>query len=91
MKGAEAVIKARLAGLAPGAIYFIDHPDNLPLELGDVYVHEDIIPLLDLRFVAGMLVCVTSETQERMEQLVAQCRKFGARQIAYSLYRKYYE
>jgi len=91
MKGAEAVIKARLAGLAPGAIHFIDHPDNLPLELGDVYVHEDIIFLLDLRFVAGMLVCVTSETQERMEQLVAQCRKFGARQIAYSLYRKYYE
>lgn len=91
MKGAEAVIKARLAGVAPGAIYFIDHPDNAPLELGCVDIRGDNIPLLDLRFVAGMLVCVTSETNERMEQLVAQCRKFRARQIAYSLYRKYYE
>lgn len=90
MKGAEAIIKARLSGQAPGAVYFIDYPDKAPLELGDVDIRGDVIHLLDLRFVAGMLVCITSDDEKRMMQLVKQCEKYHPRQIAFGLHRKYY-
>lgn len=90
MRGNDKIIQSRLAGVAPGAIYFIDHKDDAELEFGDVYVFGDHIGTLDLRFVAGMLVAITSDNQKRMEQLVAQCRKFHARQIAYGLQSKYY-
>ncbi len=90
MRGNDKIIQARLSGRAPGAIYFIDYPDTAPLELGDVDVTGDQLHMLDLRFVAGMLVGITSDNQQRMEQLVAQCHKFHARQISYGLRSKYY-
>lgn len=90
MKGAEAIIHARLNGVAPGAIYFIDHPDTADLDLGCVDVRGDSLVTPDFRFVAGMLVCITSTQQSRLDRLTDLCRKFGARQIAASLYRKYY-
>lgn len=90
MRGHDAIIKARLAGKAPGAIYFIDHPDDLPLELGMVDVRGDIIHLLDLRFVTNMMVCITSDNADRMNELVKLCWKHKPLEIAYSMYRKYY-
>lgn len=90
MKGADAIIKARVEGRAPRAIYFIDYPDKAPLELGDVDIRGDVIPLLDLRFVVGMLVCITSDNEERMMQLVKQCEKYHPKQLVYSLYTRYY-
>lgn len=90
MRGADIIKSERLRGNAPGAIYFIDYPDKSPLEFGDVDVTGDDIRFLDLRFVVGMLVCITSNDEKRMNQLEDACRKFGARQIASGLYRKYY-
>jgi hypothetical protein len=90
MRGDDKIIQARIRRQAPGAIYIIDYPDKSPLELGDVDVYGDTPSMLDFRFVIDMLVCVTSDNEKRMEQLVAQCRKFHARQIAYGLHRKYY-
>lgn len=90
MRGADAIKAERLRGNAPGAVYFIDHPDNAPLEFGCVDVRGDDIRFLDLRFVVGMLVCITSDNENRLKQLEDACRKFGAKQIAASLYQKYY-
>lgn len=90
MKGADVIKYARLNGESPGAIYFIDHPDNAPLDFGCVDIRGDDIRFLDLRFTVGMLVCITSDNEKRMMQLVDACRKYGARQIAFSLFRKYY-
>lgn len=90
MRGNDKIIQARLSGRAPGAIYFIDYPDAAPLELGDVDVTGDQLNMLDLRFVAGMLVAITSTDKQRMEQLASQCHKFHARQVVYGLRSKYY-
>lgn len=90
MRGDDAIIKARMNHKAPGAIFIIDYQDKSPLELGDVDVYGDNPLMLDMRFVVGMLVCVTSDNEKRMMDIVRQCNKYNPAQVAYGLHRRYY-
>lgn len=91
MRGHEHMIQARTRGIKPAVINIIDYPFTLELEPTEVVVHGDRLLDIDLRFVADCLVTIGSTEQRRLDYLVSQCRKFHARQIAYDLYRKYYE
>lgn len=90
MKGHDHIIRNRLMGVKPVVINIIDYPFTLELEPTEVVVHGDRLLDIDLRFVADCLVTITSTDKTRLDWLASQCRKFGARQIAYDLYRKYY-
>ena len=90
MKGADKIIHARINGMKPAVINIIDYPFALELEPSEVVVHGDNLLDVDLRFVVDCLVTISSTDQKRLDYLVAQCRKFRARQLAYSLYCKYY-
>lgn len=91
MRGHDHIIAARLRGIKPVVINIIDRPFSLELEPTEVVVHGDPLLDIDLRFVADCLVTISSLDQKRLDYLVQQCRKFGARQVAYGLYTKYYE
>ena len=91
MRGHDHIIQSRIRGIKPPVINIIDYPFSLELEPTEVVVYGDKLTDIDLRFVADCLVTISSTEQKRLDHLVAQCSKFGVRQMAYGLYRKHYE
>ena len=89
MKGHEGIIKLRLAGKAPELVLLDDlsHPspftdwegyDSMPV----VCVHKDPIEGLDLRFLVGCKVSVTSHSEDRAKRLFNACKRAGAKTVA---------
>lgn len=91
MRGHDHIIAARVRGIKPPVINIIDYSIKWEPEPTDVIVYGDRLVDIDLRFVADCLVTISSTDQKRLDYLADQCRKFQARQVAYDLYRKYYE
>lgn len=90
MKGHDKIIEARRRRQKPAVINFIDYKIKWDLEFGDVWVVDEPLHLLDLRFIVGCLVTISSDNQERCDQLEQLCKQHGAKQIAAGLVRKYY-
>ena len=91
MKGHEGIIKLRLAGKAPELILLDDlfHPS--PMVDWDTYdcmptvcVHGNAIEGLDLRFLVGCKVSVTSHSEDRAKRLFNACKAAGATWVAAS-------
>jgi len=90
MRGSQEIINARMNQRSPAAVYIIDHPDTSPMEFGEVNVYQLPLDKMDLRFVVGLLVGITSTTEERCKQIAALCEKCGARATTYGIQTKHY-
>lgn len=90
MKGSQEIINARMNQRSPAAVYIIDHFDTSPLEFGEVNVYQLPIDKMDLRFVVGLIVGITSESEDRCKAIAALCEKCGARGTTYGVQQKYY-
>jgi hypothetical protein len=91
MKGHEEIIKLRQQGLAPVLINLDDFGFPSPLtewnEYGSqpsVCVHNEAIERLDLRFLIGMKVSVTSYSEDRAKRLFNACKEAGAKWVGAS-------
>ena len=91
MKGHEGIIKLRLAGKAPQLILLDDLSFPSPLtdweeydSMPTVCVHKDAIEGLDLRFLVGCKVSVTSHSEYRAKRLFNACKEAGAKWVAAS-------
>ena len=91
MKGHEGIIKLRLAGKAPELILLDDLSHPSPLtdwesydSMPTVCVHGNAIEGLDLRFLVGCKVSVTSHSEDRAKRLFNACKAAGATWIAAS-------
>lgn len=91
MKGHEGIIKLRLAGKAPELIFLDDLSHPSPLtdwegydSMPTVCVHKDAIEGLDLRFLVGCKVSVTSHTEDRAKRLFNACKAAGAKWVGAS-------
>jgi hypothetical protein len=90
MKGSQEIINARMNHKSPAAVYIIDHPDNSEMEFGEVNVYQVPLDKMDFRFVVGLLVGITSLTEDRCKAIAALCEKGGARATTYGIRRKSY-
>ena len=91
MKGHEGIIKLRLAGKAPELVLLDDLSFPSPLtdwegydSIPTVCVHKDAIEGLDLRFLVGCKVSVTSHTEDRAKRLFNACKAAGAKWVGAS-------
>jgi hypothetical protein len=91
MKGHEGIIKMRQQGLAPVMISLDDFRFPSPLTDWEEYgaqptvcVHKEPIERLDLRFLVGMKVSITSHTEDRAKRLFDACKAAGAKFVAAS-------
>lgn len=87
MYGHEQIIQNRLAGHVPRVVFFHDEP--MPKcfinerEVADtVCTHGDVIQLLDLRFVVGLRVSISSGSEVRAKALFERCKAAGASVVA---------
>lgn len=91
MRGHEGIIKLRLAGKTPKLILLDDLTHPSPLtdwegydSMPTVCVHKDPIEGLDLRFLVGLKVSVTSHSEDRAKRLFEACKAAGAKWVGAS-------
>ena len=89
MRGHEEIIKMRMKGKAPELVYLDDFESALSdwqqLEIEPVVsLNNDILESLDLRFLVGLNVCVTSRSEIRAKRLFEACKAAGAKWVGAS-------
>ena len=91
MKGHEGIIKLRLKGKAPELVLLDDFSHPSPMtdwegydSMPTVCVHGDALEGLDLRFLVGCRVSVTSHSEDRAKRLFNACKTAGATWVAAS-------
>jgi hypothetical protein len=81
MKGHEGVIEMRRAGKRPLMVFINDWPCDVDwFETGShaaVCTDGDVIGLLDFRFVVGLQVSISSESEERAKALAESCKQYA--------------
>ena len=89
MRGHEGVIKMRMQGLAPVMVNIDDYEFKSPLidwethnDSPTICVNKENIESLDLRFLVGMLVSVSSCSEDRAKRLFNACKRAGAKTVA---------
>lgn len=86
MNGHQALIALRQQRMAPKIVFVNDYPCKTDWhELGDavtICTHGDVIQLLDLRFLVGMTVSISSPNEIRARALYAACKAAGAKTVA---------
>lgn len=85
MRGAEAIIQARIRGVCPRFVFVNDYPcktDWMPGEYPTVCTAHDPLSSLDLRFLTGLRVSVSATTQERAQALFERVKAAGAAAVA---------
>jgi hypothetical protein len=86
MRGHEAIIELRRNRMAPPFVFINDYPcdtDWLQDRAGStVCVAGDHIPALDLRYLIGLKVSISSESEARAKALFDACKAAGARTVA---------
>lgn len=86
MTGHEGIIALRLQRKAPAMVFINDWP--CPTDwlqdraAATVCTHGDVIQMLDLRFLVGLKVSISSESEVRAKSLMEACRNAGAHTIA---------
>jgi len=85
MRGHEIIIEYRMAGYVPEWVFINDYPCKTDwYEWGDtptVCTHGDAIHNLDLRFLVGLKVSVTSESESRVKELFQRIKSAGAKLV----------
>lgn len=86
MRGHEHLIEMRKAGVRPAAVFINDFPCKTDWadcgENATVCTDGDPLSSLDLRFVVGMTVHVSSMNEDRAKRLAEMCKQSGARAVA---------
>lgn len=83
MRGHDAIVAMRLKGKRPAIVFVNDYPcdEHDWAAHGDhatVCTHGDAIELLDLRFLIGCMVSISSTSEARARALFEAARKAGA-------------
>ena len=88
MRGQDGIIKIRMQGLAPALINIDDYSFKSPLtdweekdQTPTVCVHKDVLEMLDLRFLIGMTVNISSASEDRAKRLFDLCKKARAKKV----------
>jgi len=88
MRGHEEIVRMRLEGIAPEAIFINDFPCQTDWWENDdhctVCTFGEPIKTLDMRFCVGMVVSICSDSEKRSKELFEACKGAGARVIASS-------
>lgn len=89
MKGHEGIIQMRMKGQAPELVYLDDFESTLSDWVENqttptVSLKNDNVETLDLRFLVGLSVCVTSRTEDRAKRLFKACKAAGAKWVGAS-------
>jgi hypothetical protein len=86
MKGHETLIQMREAGRAPGIVFLNDYPCTTRWaewgEYATVCTAGDSLSSLDLRFLVGLAVSVSAESEDRAKTLFRLCKQSGAKTVA---------
>jgi hypothetical protein len=86
MKGHEKLIEMRIYGSAPKIVFLNDYPCKTNwFETGDhvtICTHSDSIGSLDMRFLMGLAVSVSSSSENRAKALFNACKSYGAKTVA---------
>jgi hypothetical protein len=86
MRGHEPIIKMRMQGVAPSFVFINDFPcDTNWFDDGDhatISVAGDYIETLNLHFLVGLRVSISSEDINRAKALYAACKRIGVQQVA---------
>lgn len=89
MRGQDGIIKMRMQGLAPQIVHIDDYNFKSPLadweekdHVPTVCVHKDVLEMLDLRFLVGLQVFISSHTEERAKKLFDLCKKARAKVVS---------
>lgn len=97
MRGHEPLISMRKAGRTPKIVFINDYPDEIardwhnpgekfgeiwPPDHATVSTAGDPISSLDLRFLVGLTVSITSLSESRAKALFAKAKWFGAKTVA---------
>ncbi len=85
MQGQQHILAMRKSGYAPDIVFVNDYPcktDWFDEGLAaTVCVYRDRIELLDMRFLVGLTVCITSDNLDRAKRLYAVAKACGAARI----------
>ncbi len=85
MKGHDGIIKMRIRGYKPEAIFILDYPCNTAWEEFQddptVCVHGDNLNTLDLRYTVGLQVHISSYSEQRAKTLLELCKRHSAGRI----------
>lgn len=97
MRGHEAIIAMRNAGKRPSIVFINDYPDvcasdwhNPGEKFGKVWAPDhatvstadDVIQMLDMRFLVGLRVSISSESEIRAKALFEKAKACGAVTVA---------
>lgn len=86
MNGHEDIIRLRRERMAPSFVFINDYPcetDWLSQRAHcTICTHGDSIPALDLRFLVGLKVSISSTTEARAKALFEACKTAGAAVVA---------
>lgn len=82
MKGHQPIIEMRLNRKAPRIVFLNDYPCKTdwfenPGDAATVCTHGDRIETLDLRFLVGLVVSISSPDENRAKALYSRCRGIG--------------
>ena len=96
MYGHEPIIKMRLAGRRPGAVFIDDHPcpvardwhnpgrkygERWPADYPSVCTHGDLMSSIDLRFLVGLRVHISATNRGRAKALFEKAKAAGAAMV----------
>ena len=85
MKGHDGIIKMRMRGYKPEAIWLLDYPCSTAWEEFQddpvVCVHNDNLNTLDLRYTIGLDVHISSYSVDRAKTLLDLCVKHSASKV----------
>lgn len=89
MKGHEGIIQMRMKGQAPELVYLYDCPTTLTdWQETDmtptVALNNELPEALDLRFLVGLRVSVSSPSEDRAKRLFNACKRAGAKWVGAS-------
>jgi hypothetical protein len=86
MKGHDTLIKLRKAGKVPKIVFLNDYPCKTDwFEHGDhvtISTDGDALSSLDLRFLVGLRVSISSPFESRAKAIFAKAKWFGAKTVA---------
>lgn len=86
MKGHEDLIQMRLQRKAPAIVFINDYPCQTDWmrerAATTICTHGDVIQMLDLRFLVGLKVSISSASEIRAKALFEACRNAGAHTVA---------
>ena len=86
MRGHDHIISLRKSGKTPSIVFINDYPCKTDWmthgEHATVSVHGDTISSLDLRFLVGLRVSISAESEGRAKALFGKAKWFGAKTVA---------